>query len=137
MFQGTIMEIGQGQGQQSSRVGTFRKWKNTVANGLVCEQQKDLYYKYAIPESKKIIRDVFKCVTPVDFKKVRAPLLLTSGGNDKLVPASMNFGNYKKYADSNSITDYRKFKGLNHLVFGHAGWKKEADFILYWLQGLQ
>jgi pimeloyl-ACP methyl ester carboxylesterase len=114
----------------------FRKWKYVIANGLTCEEQKELYYKYAIPESKKIIRDVFKCATNIDFRNFRAPLLLTSGSNDKLVPASLNYSNFKKYASSNSITDYRKFKGQNHLVFGHDGWRKEADFILYWLQGI-
>ena len=116
---------------------SFSKWKFAMANGLTCEQQKELYYRYAIPESKKIIRDVFKCATNIDFKKFRAPLLLTSGSNDKLIPASLNYSNYKKYTSSNSITDYRKFKGQNHLVFGHPAWKREADFILYWLHGLQ
>ena len=98
-----------------------------------CERQKELYYKYAIPESKKIIRDIFKCVTKIDFKKSRAPLLFTSGGNDKLIPASMNYSNYKKYANDHSITDYKEFKGHSHLVFDHPAGKKEADFIIYWL----
>lgn len=115
---------------------SFRKWRYAIANGLTYEQQKESYYKYAVPESKKIIRDTFKCVTKIDFQKPHAPLLLTSGGNDKLTPASLNYHNYKNYATGNSITDYKEFKGHAHLVFGHPGWKKEADFILYWLQGL-
>jgi pimeloyl-ACP methyl ester carboxylesterase len=115
---------------------SFRKWKYAIANGMNCEQQKELYYKYAVPESKKIIRDTFRCVTKIDFRKPHTPLLLTSGGNDKLVPASINYANYKKYATGNSITDYKEFKKHNHLVFGIPCWKEEADFILYWLQGI-
>lgn len=116
---------------------SFRKWKHAIANGLSWDQQKQLYYKYAIPESKKIIRDMYKCVAKIDFKKVHVPLLFTSGGNDKLVPASLNYCNYKKYATGGSITDYREFKDHNHLVFGQPAWKMEADFILCWLRGLK
>jgi pimeloyl-ACP methyl ester carboxylesterase len=115
----------------------FRKWKYAIANGLKYEQQKQLYYKYAIPESKRIIRDMYKCATKIDFKKAHVPLLFTSGGNDKLVPASLNYRNYKKYATGGSITDYREYKNHNHFVFGELAWKAEADFILCWLQRLR
>jgi pimeloyl-ACP methyl ester carboxylesterase len=114
----------------------FRKWKKVIANRLTCEQQKELYYKYAIPESKQIMRDIFRCLTKIDFKKPHPPLLLTSGSNDKLIPAALNYSNYKKYTAPNSVTDYKNFKGHTHLVFGHAAWKREADFILYWLHEL-
>ncbi len=115
---------------------SFRKWKFAFVNGVDCEQQKELYYRYAIPESKKIIRDTFKCSTKADFRKIHTPLLFTSGSNDKLVPASLNYSNYKKYATGNSVTGYKEFKGHTHLIFGLPAWKDEADFILYWLQGI-
>jgi len=113
---------------------SFRKWKYVIANGLTCEQQKELYYKYVIPESKKIIRDIFKCRTTINFRKSHQPLLFTSGSHDKLISPQLNYSNYKKYTTDSSVTEYRKFKNQPHLVFGHPGWKKEADFILYWLQ---
>ncbi len=112
----------------------FRTWKHTVANGIDCDQQKQLYYQYAIPESKQIVRDTFTWSAQIDFGKSHAPLLLTSGSTDHLVPAPLNYSNYKKYATGNSVTDYKDFEGHNHLVFGHPGWKEEADYILYWLR---
>lgn len=115
---------------------SFRKWKYTIANRLTCDEQKELYYKYVIPESKKIIRDTFKCSTQIDFKLPHAPLLFTSGTSDQLIPASLNYCNFKSYASGHSQTDYAEFKGHTHLVFGHAAWNKEADFILHWLGGL-
>jgi pimeloyl-ACP methyl ester carboxylesterase len=115
---------------------SFRKWIRSFANGMTCEQQKELYYKYAIPESKKIIRDVFKCRTKINFKNSHAPLLFLSGSEDKLIQASMNYSNYKKYESYDSVTGYKNFKGRNHLVFEHTEWKEEVEFILYWLQGL-
>jgi len=115
---------------------SFSKWKYTIANAMDYEQQKELYYLYAIPESKKVIREAFKCVAKIDFTQPHAPLLLTAGSNDKLIPASLNYSNYKKYALANSITDYMEFKGQTHLVFGVPRWKEEADYVLAWLQGL-
>ena len=116
---------------------SFNKWRYTIANGMDYEQQKELYYLYAIPESKKIIREAFKCVAKIDFNKPHTPLLLTSGSNDKLIPASLNYTNYKKYAIDNSVTDYIEFKIHTHLVFGVPAWREEADVILHWLQGLK
>jgi len=116
---------------------SFNKWRYTIANRLEYEQQKELYYRYVVPESKKIIRHAFKCVAKIDFNKQHAPLLFTSGGNDKLIPASLNYNNYKKYATGNSVTDYMEFKTHTHLVFGVPSWKNEADGVLHWLQELE
>lgn len=114
----------------------FRKWKRTITNGMTCEEQKELFYKYAVPESKLIIRDAFKSAAKIHFEKKRLPLLFISGSCDHLISASVNFDNCENYKRSNSITDYKDFKGRNHLIFGHPAWRDEADFILSWLQRL-
>jgi len=115
----------------------FRTWAFAMTNGMDCEQQKELYYQYAIPESKKIIRDAFKPLATIDFKRSHMPLLLTSGSNDKLISSSLNFCNYKKYTDKDSITSYKEFEGHSHLIFDHSAGKKETDFIFRWLQQLE
>ena len=115
---------------------SYSKWKGTLANGLSCEQQKGLFYKYAIPESKGIIRDLLKSGAKIDFKKYHPPLLITSGDRDRMVPASIVFENYKNYGVSNSITDYKDFRGINHLPFENKSFEEEADFVLYWLKGI-
>ena len=116
---------------------TFNRWRHSIANGLDYQQQKELYYQYVIPESKKIIREAFCGAAKIDFNRPHVPLLLTSGGNDKLIPASLNYSNYKKYAIGSSITDYVEFKAHTHLVFGVPGWREETECILHWLQGLE
>lgn len=113
---------------------SFSKWKYAFANGMKYELQKELYYKYATPESKRVVRDAFKWVAKIDLKKPHVPLLFISGSKDRLIPASLNYCNYEEYAADNSITDYKDFKGRNHLVFGHPAWKEEAEFILHWLR---
>jgi len=115
---------------------SFRKWNYTIANGLTCEQQKQFYYQYAIPESKKVIRDTLKCSIKIDFRKSHLPILFTSGSRDKLIPPSLNYSNYKKYTMGHMFASYKEFIGHNHLVFGQSAWMKEADFILYWLEGI-
>jgi hypothetical protein len=114
----------------------FRRWKVAVANGMTCEQQKELFYKYATPESKMIVRDGFSCMAKVDFEKPHAPLLLVSGGRDKIISASVNYRNYLEYKSKGSITDYREFRNHNHLIFDMPAWKEDADFVLFWLEGI-
>ena len=116
---------------------SFKKWRYTIVNGMDYEQAKELYYLYAIPESKKIIREALNCVAKINFHKPHPPLLFTSGSNDKLIPASLNYSNYKKYANDNSVTEYIEFKAHTHLVFGVPAWRNEANAVLHWLQGLK
>ncbi len=119
---------------QTTYLVRFKKWRYAIANGMNTEQQTELYYKYAIPESKEVIRDTFKCIAKINFKNPHPPLLFISGGDDRIIPATLNYNNYKKYKKDNSITGYKEFKERNHLVFGHPAWIEHADFILNWLQ---
>ena len=124
-------------GARTSYLISFIKWHHSIANGMPCEQQKQSYYAYAIPESKRLIRDAFTSLSKINFKPPHAPLLITSGSQDRLVPAILNYDTYKKYKTVDSITDYKEFEGHNHLVFGESFWMEEAVFIFFWLQGIE
>ncbi|SFM87825.1 Lysophospholipase, alpha-beta hydrolase superfamily [Chitinophaga sp. YR627] len=112
---------------------SFDQWKYAFTNGMDCDAQKEAYYNYAIPESKLIVRDTITAAAKVNFQHPHAPLLLTAGSEDHTIPASLNYANYKKYSNSNSVTDYKEFKGRNHFVLGQPTWKEDADYILEWL----
>ncbi len=112
---------------------SFRQWQYAFTNGMDCDAQKEAYYKFAIPESKLIVRDTITKAAKVNFENPHAPLLLTSGSDDHTIPASLNYANYKKYKKSNSITHYKEFKGRNHFVLGQPTWKEDADYILNWI----
>jgi pimeloyl-ACP methyl ester carboxylesterase len=112
---------------------SFSQWKYAFTNGMDCDSQKDAYYKFAIPESKLIVRDTITKAAKVNFENPHAPLLITSGSDDNTIPASLNYSNYKKYRNSNSVTDYKEFKGRNHFVLGQPNWKEDAEYILEWL----
>lgn len=113
---------------------SFKGWQYAFANGMNFQFQKDSYYKYVIPESKLVVRDTLSGAARIDFKQPHAPLLLISGSDDHSIPASLNYSNYKRYRKTGSITDYKEFKGRNHLVLAQPGWKENADFILNWLR---
>lgn len=112
---------------------SFEQWKYAFTNGMDCDAQKETYYNYAIPESKLIVRDTITAAAKVNFQAPHAPLLLTAGSEDHTIPASLNYANYKKYRNSDSVTDYKEFKGRNHFVLGQTTWKEDADYILEWL----
>jgi pimeloyl-ACP methyl ester carboxylesterase len=114
----------------------FTKWKRTIAPGMGFEQQKQSYYDYAIPESKLVVRDAFTRLSTIGFEKPHVPLLFTSGGRDQMISAKVNYKNYKKYNSKNSIADYEDFKNSNHMIFGQRECMEEADFIIYWLRGI-
>lgn len=115
---------------------SFRQWQYAFTNGMDYDAQKEAYYRFAIPESKLIVRDTITKAAKIDFKRPHAPLLITSGSDDHSIPASLNYTNYKKYSDKKSVTDYKEWKGRNHFVLGQPTWKEDADHILQWLAAL-
>lgn len=112
---------------------SFPQWQYSFTNGMACDAQKEAYYKFAIPESKLIVRDTITKAARVNFNKPHPPLLLTSGSTDNTIPASLNYANYKKYKSGSSVTDYKEFEGRNHFVLGQPTWKEDADYILHWI----
>jgi hypothetical protein len=97
------------------------------------QQQKELFYNYAIPESRAVIRDTFRRISKVRFSAPRPPLLFIAGGRDRLIRSAMNYSNYLHARKSNSITYYKEFKEHNHLIFDYPAYGESADFILSWL----
>lgn len=113
---------------------SFRKWKRSIANGMNGDLQKDLYYRYAVPESKRLIRDLFAGPARINFSTPHAPLLLISGGEDRMIPPGINYNNFTSYTTDHSTIDYINFTGHNHLVFNEPEYKRIADYVLFWLQ---
>jgi pimeloyl-ACP methyl ester carboxylesterase len=112
---------------------SFKDWQYAFVNGMPLEEQKAAYEQNTIPESKTVARGGLTSAAKVDFAKEHAPLLLTAGSEDTIIPAHLNFRNYKKYKKNNSVLDYKEFPGRNHFVLGQSSWKEDADYILEWI----
>ncbi len=114
---------------------SFEKWQYAFTNGMSLEDQKKSYEENTIPESKLMSRDALTPAAKINFSQPHAPLLFMAGTEDHIMPASVNYSNYKKYKNrnNNSITDFIEFKGRNHYVLGQPTWKENADYILNWI----
>jgi pimeloyl-ACP methyl ester carboxylesterase len=118
---------------QKTYLMSFTEWQYAFTNGMSFDAQKEAYYNLLVPESKLLVRDATTSAAKVDFARPHVPLLFLSGSDDRFIPASLNYANYKKYSNSESVTDYKEFPGRNHFVLGQPNWQENADFILNWL----
>jgi len=112
---------------------SFKDWQYAFVNDMPLADQQKAYEESTIPESKTVARGGLSSAAKVDYEKPHAPLLLTSGSKDNIIPAHLNFRNYKKYKKTDSILDYKEFEGRNHFVLGQPTWKEDAEYILEWL----
>ncbi|MFT3794852.1 alpha/beta hydrolase [Flavobacterium sp.] len=112
---------------------SFKDFQYAFVNGMDLNDQKTAYEENVIPESKRVSRGGLTDAAKVDFKKQHAPLLITAGSEDNIIPAHLNYRNFKQYKQNGSVVNYKEFPGRNHFVLGQPTWKEDADFILEWL----
>lgn len=112
----------------------FDQWKYAFTNGMPEEWQEKAYCNLLIPESKLVVRDTITAAAKIEFNRPHAPLLFIAGSSDHTIPSSLNYSNYKKYTDKESITAYKVFEGRNHFVLGQPGWEGVALHILEWIR---
>ncbi|MGM9510514.1 alpha/beta hydrolase [Larkinella sp. GY13] len=112
---------------------SFKDWQYAFVNNMPLAEQQKAYDENTIPESKTVARGGLTSAAKVDFAKPHVPLLLTSGEIDNIIPAHLNYRNFKAYKPNGSVLDYKEFPGRNHYVLGQPTWKEDADYILDWL----
>jgi pimeloyl-ACP methyl ester carboxylesterase len=112
---------------------SFEQFQYAFVNTLPTDQQRLAYDRYVVPESRGVPTQSLTPVARVDFKKPHAPLLITAGEKDHIIPASLNRTNYERYRSGSSVTDFKVFPGRDHYVIGEPGWQEVADFALSWL----
>jgi non-heme chloroperoxidase len=122
----------------SSRLPTFAAFARTYANTISRGEAADLYARFVIPGSiKPLLRASWMVRAPgrtaVDSE--RPPLLLLSGGKDRLCPESTTrswerFGR-RRYPDD--VTDHHVFPDRGHSLTVDAGWEDIGNFCLDWL----
>jgi pimeloyl-ACP methyl ester carboxylesterase len=117
---------------------TFEQWHYAFANTFSEEESRALYDRYHIPASGSIFwGSALANIHPgkddsyVDYHNDdRAPLLFISGGEDHLMPPSIQQSNAKHYKSA-TVTDVKGFDGP-HLLPAAPGWQEVADYALSW-----
>lgn len=119
---------------------TEKDFRYAFTNNLTVQESKAVYDRYAVPVSGRILfQGGFANFTPnaattCNFANDdRAPLLFISGGNDNILPPTVQRENYEKNAKrSTAITAFKLFDGRSHYTCGEDGWEAVADLALDW-----
>jgi pimeloyl-ACP methyl ester carboxylesterase len=119
---------------------TPEQFHYAFTNTLSKEESDAAYERYHIPAPGAFVWEpVLANFTPghqdtyVNFRNdERAPLLFISGGDDNIMPPSVNESNVHHYRHSKAITDYYEFPGRSHFTVGQPGWEEVADYALDW-----
>src|SRR5512142_1223747 len=72
---------------------SFERFQYAFVNTLPLDQQRLAYDRYVVPESRGVPWQSLSSVARIDFKKPHAPLLITAGERDHIIPASLNRSN--------------------------------------------
>jgi pimeloyl-ACP methyl ester carboxylesterase len=103
------------------------------AHTLPLDEVRAVYDTQVVPESRRVGKGPTTAGAKVDFSHARAPLLFIAGGDDHIIPASLNRSNYKRYDARAGVTDFREFPGRTHYTLGQKGWEEVADYALSWI----
>jgi pimeloyl-ACP methyl ester carboxylesterase len=119
---------------------TREQFHYAFTNTLSEEESAQVYERYHIPTPGSWVwGGILANLMPghqdtwVNFENNdRAPLLFIAGGEDHIMPASVNKSNAKRYEKSSALTEYKEFPGRSHFTVGQDGWEEVADHALTW-----
>jgi len=118
---------------------TFEKWWKVFARTLSESEARGEFEREVVPApGRAIFQAALSNVTPnstatINFRNnARAPLLFICGEKDVLMPAALNRKNFRKYAASSAITEYKEFPGRSHYIIAEKGWEEVAQYALDW-----
>jgi pimeloyl-ACP methyl ester carboxylesterase len=137
----SLFPILKNPGNRHKAVGfTPEEFHYAFTNTLSAEESAKVYERYHIPAPGNWVWAYglianFKPghqETWVNYKNdSRAPLLFIAGGEDHIMPPSVNKSNAKHYKDT-LVTDYHEFPGRSHWTCGEPGWEEVAEYALDW-----
>lgn len=126
---------------------TWRGWRKVVrlsfpgfryafVHTMPEAEQRAAYDRYVVPDTGRIFFQAALAAREVgvNFKNpTRAPLLMVAGELDHVVPAALNRYNFKKYARSPAMTEFKEFSNRTHWLIAQDGWEEVAGYVADWL----
>jgi non-heme chloroperoxidase len=115
---------------------TFEEVIYSVLHRLPEQEQRAVYDRLVYESGRAAAEIGFWLLDPrgaakVDESKVTCPVLVVSGAEDRITPASINRKVANKYK---TVSTYKVFDNHAHWVVGEPGWEDIAAYILEWLQ---
>jgi alpha-beta hydrolase superfamily lysophospholipase len=116
---------------------TPKQFHRAFTNSLTETESLDAFKRYVVPAPNRILlQTAFANFTSHTAATVnvrndtRAPLLLVSGGKDRVAPSSLVKANFDLYRESKAETDYKEFSDQAHFTLLQE--TKVADNVLGW-----
>ena len=126
-------------GSVSLNAGQFRYG---FGNAISQSESDELFERWTIPSPGKPLFEAASAnLMPHSPASVatgnpsRGPLLLTAGGKDHTVPATLSRQAAKLYRHSSAVTELKELPDRGHSLTIDSGWRELADTVLEWLSG--
>jgi pimeloyl-ACP methyl ester carboxylesterase len=92
--------------------------------------ERRLAFERLVPESGRMAFDIAIKGAPVDAARVRCPMLVVAGREDRITPATLVRKVALKYG-----AEFRVYDGHAHMVLTEPGWEEIARDMATWLDG--
>jgi pimeloyl-ACP methyl ester carboxylesterase len=112
---------------------TEREFRDRFCNTMTAEQTRAAYLKYAVHESRNVLRGSLGPAGRVDLRREHAPLLFVAGDQDRVIPEKLDKKNAEAYAPEAGVVDFKEFPGRGHFILGEPGWEEVASYVDGWL----
>ena len=119
-----------------------RHFHFTFGNDLTRAESDRLWEEYAVNSYNRVFFEGVAAafnekggVTHVDYARAdRAPLYVTTGEIDHVVPPAIGRAIVRKYRSTGSpaVIDYKEYPGRTHRLVSQDGWEEIADDALAW-----
>lgn len=109
------------------------QFRYAMANCLSEDVARRFFQESAVPESRLVGKGPLSATAKIDPTLKKVPLLFVAGGEDHIIPPSLNYSNFKDYSDSASLTEFKLFEGRCHWTLNQDDWQSVADYIAGWL----
>ena len=118
-----------------------KQFRYGFGNTLSEAESNELYERWTVPSPGKPLFEAASAnlsshsPAKVDTANAtRGPLLITAGGKDHTVPASVSRTTHKLYSKSPAVTELEEFPDRGHSLALDGGWREVADTVLAWLK---
>lgn len=103
-------------------------------NTMTKDENAAAYHRYAVHESRNVLRDAMGKAGHIDLDRPHAPLLFIAAEKDQIIPDKLNRKNADHYTDKGSVTDFKEFANRGHFICGQSGWEDVASYVADWLE---
>lgn len=125
-----ILNMMMGDAPQEMTPELFRE---TFANCLTEEESRREYERYAVHESRNVLRTALGKAGHIELERPHVPLLFLSGREDHIIPEALVERNFDAYGIAVGTKSIRLFAGRGHHICNEPGWQEVAGYAEGWL----